>query len=395
VNQRCGAGGPVSVRTRQLTRPASRDKESVDIVLNRTRPFSTSARRIVAVVVLGLLAASVTWSNPSSATPKLTVSEIKVRIDRLNQQAEVATQRFNKVREEVTATRQQLVPLRANVARQTTRVDRLRRDVVSGAVDAFGSSAGLSMTASLLASRTPRQLIEQFSNQALVDQQSTDLLRKLTIQGRRLQVQRDQLRQQYARVRADEQQIARTRTQIQAKIKQAQGILASVQASIRRQILQQQQAQAVAVPPTTTTTTTTTTAPTPTTATTRSVPRFSSATASAKARIAIAFAMAQLGKPYQYGAAGPNSYDCSGLTMAAWGAAGVSLSHYAPDQQYAGRQVSISQLVPGDLVFYYSLPSHVAMYIGHGMVIHAPHTGSVVQIVPLTSMPIHSATHIG
>jgi cell wall-associated NlpC family hydrolase len=390
VNQRYGAGGPVSVRTRQLTRPASRDKESVDIVLNRTRRFPTPVRRVVAVVSLGLLAASVTWSNPSSATPKPTVSEIKVRIDRLNQQAEVATQRFNKVREEVTATRQQLVPLRANVRRQTARVDRLRRDVVSGAVDAFGSSAGLSMTASLLGSKTPRQLIEQFSNQALVDQQSTDLLRKLTIQGRRLQVQRDQLGQQYARVRADEQRIARTRTQIQSKIRQAQSILASLQARIRQQVLQQQNAQAV-VPRTSTTTTGAATA----TTTTRSVPRFSTATASAKARIAIAFAMAQLGKPYQYGAAGPNSYDCSGLTMAAWAHAGVSLSHYAPDQQYAGRQVSISQLVPGDLVFYYSLPSHVAMYIGHGMVIHAPHTGSVVQIVPLTSMPIHSATHIG
>jgi cell wall-associated NlpC family hydrolase len=352
-------------------------------VLNRTRRFSAPIRNLVAVVTLTVAAASFTWSSPSSATPTPTVSEIKLRIDRLNQQAEVATEQFDKVREQVSQTRQQLVPLRANVARQTTRVESLRRDVVAGAVDAFGGSAGLSMTASLLSSRSPRQLIEQFSNDALVNQQSTDLLRKLTIQSARLRVQRDQVRQQYLTVRADEQKIARTRTQIQSKIKQAQGILASLQAAVRRQVLAMQNAHTV-----------TTTAPAANT-TTRSYPRFSNVAASARAKIAIAFAMAQLGKPYQYGAAGPNSYDCSGLTMAAWAHAGVALSHYAPDQQYAGPQVSISQLVPGDLVFYYSLPSHVAMYIGHGMVIHAPHTGSVVQIVPLTSMPIHSATHIG
>jgi peptidoglycan DL-endopeptidase CwlO len=351
-------------------------------VLNRTRRFPTSIRNIVAVVTLAVAAASLTWSSPSSATPTPTVSEIKLRIDRLNQQAEVATEQFNKVREQVTQTRQQLVPLRANVARQTRRVESLRRDVVAGAVDAFGSSAGLSMTASLLSSSSPRQLIEQFSNDALVNQQSTDLLRKLTMQSARLRVQRDQVRQQYLTVRADEQKIARTRTRIQSKIKQAQGILASLQAAVRRQVLAMQRANTITAAPATNTTT-------------RSYPRFSNVAASARAKIAIAFAMAQLGKPYQYGAAGPNSYDCSGLTMAAWAHAGVALSHYAPDQQYAGPQVSISQLVPGDLVFYYSLPSHVAMYIGHGMVIHAPHTGSVVQIVPLTSMPIHSATHIG
>jgi peptidoglycan DL-endopeptidase CwlO len=351
-------------------------------VLNRTRRFPAPIRNIVAVVTLAVAAASLTWSSPSSATPAPTVSEIKLRIDRLNQQAEVATEQFDKVREQVSQTRQQLVPLRADVARQTRRVESLRRDVVAGAVQAFGSSSGLSMTASLLSSSSPRQLIEQFSNDALVNQQSTDLLRKFTMQSARLRVQRDQVRQQYLAVRADERKIARTRTRIQSKIKQAQDILASLQAAVRRQVLAMQSANTITPAPATNTTT-------------RSYPRFSNVAASARAKIAIAFAMAQLGKPYQYGAAGPNSYDCSGLTMAAWAHAGVALSHYAPDQQYAGPQVSISQLVPGDLVFYYSLPSHVAMYIGHGMVIHAPHTGSVVQIVPLTSMPIHSATHIG
>ena len=110
--------------------------------------------------------------------------------------------------------------------------------------------------------------------------------------------------------------------------------------------------------------------------------------ATGRAAIAVATALAQLGKPYEYGAAGPSAFDCSGLTMFAWAAAGVSLSHSSSIQSEQGVPVSISDLRPGDLVFYYSPVSHVAMYIGNGQVVHAPYPGASVQIVPLTSMPI-------
>lgn len=100
---------------------------------------------------------------------------------------------------------------------------------------------------------------------------------------------------------------------------------------------------------------------------------------------AIAFAKAQLGDPYVWGAAGPDAWDCSGLMMGAWGAAGVSLPHYAAAQYEAGTPISASDLRPGDLVFWgtTSSPSsihHVAMYIGGGMIIHAPRTGRDVEI---------------
>jgi cell wall-associated NlpC family hydrolase len=104
---------------------------------------------------------------------------------------------------------------------------------------------------------------------------------------------------------------------------------------------------------------------------------------SARAGIAINFALAQIGKPYVFAASGPRAFDCSGLTMAAWGKAGVSLPHLAAAQYNRGHHVSRSQLEPGDLVFFYGL-GHVALYIGRGLVVHAPHTGDVVRIAPLS-----------
>jgi cell wall-associated NlpC family hydrolase len=96
----------------------------------------------------------------------------------------------------------------------------------------------------------------------------------------------------------------------------------------------------------------------------------------------ISAARAQLGKPYSWGAAGPDSFDCSGLTLWAWRAGGVSLPHYTGAQYGATRHVSISDLQPGDLVFYNGM-EHVALYIGGGQIIHAPHSGDVVKISSL------------
>lgn len=96
----------------------------------------------------------------------------------------------------------------------------------------------------------------------------------------------------------------------------------------------------------------------------------------------LAYARAQLGKPYLWGGAGPKAFDCSGLTMMAWRQAGVSLSHYTGAQWRETARVPLSQLRPGDLVFYGSSGEssyHVALYVGGSQVIHAPHTGDVVR----------------
>ncbi len=99
------------------------------------------------------------------------------------------------------------------------------------------------------------------------------------------------------------------------------------------------------------------------------------------------FAYAQLGKPYQYGSGGPNSWDCSGLTKGAWANAGVSLSHNVQMQWNETTRVSRDELRPGDIVFYSGL-GHAGIYIGDGQIIHAPHTGAVVRIADMGIMSI-------
>lgn len=105
----------------------------------------------------------------------------------------------------------------------------------------------------------------------------------------------------------------------------------------------------------------------------------------AGAGAAVAAARSRLGDPYVWGAAGPSAFDCSGLIMWAWGHAGVSLPHFSGAQYASTTHISMSQLQPGDLVFPGNPGDHVAMYIGGGMVIEAPHTGDVVHIVPMYS----------
>ena len=94
--------------------------------------------------------------------------------------------------------------------------------------------------------------------------------------------------------------------------------------------------------------------------------------------------MSELGKSYVWGAAGPDHFDCSGLTMYAYAAAGVSLSHFTGAQWNEGRHVPESDLQPGDLVFFEKTLGHMGMYIGNGQFIHAPHTGDVVKISALS-----------
>jgi cell wall-associated NlpC family hydrolase len=98
------------------------------------------------------------------------------------------------------------------------------------------------------------------------------------------------------------------------------------------------------------------------------------------ARVAVQWAYKELGKPYVWGAAGPDSFDCSGLTQYVWAKAGVYLDHYTGSQWNEGRHVSRDQLQPGDLVFFGSDLHHVGLYIGDGNMIEAPHSGADVRI---------------
>ena len=108
------------------------------------------------------------------------------------------------------------------------------------------------------------------------------------------------------------------------------------------------------------------------------------------AQTAVDTALAQVGDPYVYGATGPNSFDCSGLTSYAYKAAGVSIPRTSKAQSTFGTAVAKSDLKPGDLVFFYSPVSHVGMYIGNGQMVHASTAGKPVAVVSLDSMPSYA-----
>jgi cell wall-associated NlpC family hydrolase len=98
---------------------------------------------------------------------------------------------------------------------------------------------------------------------------------------------------------------------------------------------------------------------------------------------ALRAALTQRGKPYVWGAAGPDSYDCSGLVLWAFAQEGISLPHYTGDQWNSGMHVSRADLEPGDLVFFFADISHVGIFIGNGLMVDAPSTGQVVQVQPV------------
>ncbi|MGW4643214.1 NlpC/P60 family protein [Sphaerisporangium sp. NPDC004334] len=113
-----------------------------------------------------------------------------------------------------------------------------------------------------------------------------------------------------------------------------------------------------------------------------------------KAAQAAKWALTQQLKPYVWGAAGPSTFDCSGLVMWAYQEVGISLPHYTGDQWTAGTHITREDLRPGDLVFFYTDLHHVGIYIGGGMMVHAPRTGDVVRVVPLGNRPFAGGVRI-
>jgi cell wall-associated NlpC family hydrolase len=110
--------------------------------------------------------------------------------------------------------------------------------------------------------------------------------------------------------------------------------------------------------------------------------------ASEQGKKAVAYATAQIGKPYQWGAEGPKTYDCSGLTSQAWISAGQGIPRTSQEQWKRLRHIDIEDMRPGDLIIYFDDASHVAMYVGDGAIVHAPRPGRTVTLAGAGTMPI-------
>jgi cell wall-associated NlpC family hydrolase len=307
-------------------------------------------------------------AQPGLADPKPTPAQVKAQVDALYQQAEQATQQYDGAQEAATALQAQAAQLQQEAAATDSRLNAMRSRL--GAVAALQYRNGaLDPELQLLMSAHPDDYLQRAGDlsQALAAQ--TALVQQFEAQSASLAAQRAAAQSRLSALQAEQRRLASAKEQIQRKIAAAQQLLASLDPASRGFGSPGTGVQ----PPA----------------------GLGSVVATGRAAVAVAFAEAQVGKPYVWGATGPDAYDCSGLVQAAWAAAGVALPRTTYDQINAGHRVSTADLQPGDLVFYYAGVSHVGMYVGNGEIVHAPHPGASVEYAPVGEMPIVGAVRPG
>jgi peptidoglycan DL-endopeptidase CwlO len=333
------------------------------------------ARMTLAVSAAAL--ASLTLSTSISyAEPPKTLAQVKREVDALHHQAEQATERYNEERVRLRQMQSRVASLQGKTDDQEAKVARLR--------SALGEYADLSFrmgtvdpTIQLLFAENPEVYLRDSGVLSrLADQQVLVLDDVL--------VARRQLGSRQADLDKELQVLAKSREKLLAEKKEIEGKLAKAEELLDS--LEEKEREALERASRSSSRTTTSSGDSGDSAPSYSGP------ATGNVRAVLDYAFAQLGKPYVYGAAGPDAFDCSGLTMMAWRQAGVSLPHSSRMQYEQGRKVSRSELQPGDLVYFYSPISHVAIYIGNGEIIHATHPGSVVSRDPISYMPYTGAT---
>ncbi|MGC4860008.1 NlpC/P60 family protein [Micromonospora sp. DT41] len=335
-------------------RPSSERSASADplpIVPRQRWPrFTTALAALVGVAVVLTSSATAAHADPS-------VAEIERQIDADWNKLEPIIERHNATRTELAAKRKQANALAARMAPLQRQVDAAMDKVSALAVRAY-MGENVSTVNAMLGSRSPSEMVGQLEmldrfahNQQQDVKQVADLRDELARQKAPL----DEL---VAELTLTEAQLAAKKKQINAEIDKLQKLRLKVYGNGGGGPLRP--------------------APCP-----ASYPGGGAGTA-------VKFACAQIGKPYVWGAEGPNSYDCSGLMLAAWAKAGVSLPHNAAQQSRVTKDVSRADLRPGDLVFYYSDIHHVGMYVGDGWVVHASQAGQPVKMKKVDDGPIHS-----
>ena len=336
----------------------------------------TSRRTRVADVLLTLLPVSAVGlaltPTPTYAEPS--IKTVQARVDHLFRQAEQASERYDAARVRLTAARTRLVALRRDLQRQQAVVAAIRKQVAATVVAEY---QGQNLTqVKMVLSPDPDKFLERLASNAQYDDQQHEQMAVFAVQAQQLDMRAHAAEREVTSVRATERDMKHAKATIDAKAGRAKALLTTLQDKAAT-------ASARSTTPSRSGATSRPSAPVP------NVP------ASGRAAAAVNYAMAQVGKAYVYGAAGPNAFDCSGLTMMAWQAAGVSLPHSSNAQQGYGTPVSESQLQPGDLVFYYSPVSHVGMYIGGGKIVNAENPSVGVVVAPLHLMPYAGAVRPG
>ena len=333
-----------------------------------TRRFS----RVLSVVAAATFTVSSIALIPGtgSAAPNLSISEVQARVDQLYSDAESATERAHTATVEVQQARERLARVQQQVKAQQRSFDKLSAIIADYAAQMY-ASGGIDPTLQMMLSSDPEQFLTQAQSLDQVMRNQDADLRRVETAKLALAQSKTTANQELAHLKDLQAQAAKEQAAADSKLSEAQALLASLKEKQQQRLAAQQASRAAAAD--TSSRDALRTVPQPT----YSAP--SSSTGSGRGSVAVAYARAQVGKPYVFGAAGPSAYDCSGLTMMAWAQAGVSLPHSA-SLQYAGT-ARVTSLQPGDLVFFYSDISHVGIYVGGGIFVHAanPTDGIVAE----------------
>ena len=354
----------------------------------------------VAATSVGLTAALLVGGGvEAQAEPPLTVAEAKARIAQLETDASAIDQEYVEISEQLKKGRAKLTLKRADVAAQSKRVEKLKLQVGQVALAQF-QNRNLDTAAQLFVTSDTEGFLSQISTVEKVSENQNSVLQEYQQEQAALAAIELTAKTDLAALAEQEKQLKALRTASDKKIAESKQVLAKLTAEERRKIAAEERRAAAdarerAESGTEATSGTKTKTKTTSTSARDDDDEPAAASGGSKGARALAYARAQLGDPYRFAAAGPDAFDCSGLTSAAWKSVGVSLPRSSRSQAGAGTSVSKSNLQPGDLVFFYSPISHVALYAGNGQIIHAPRPGKSVEYTSMSYMPFASAKRPG
>jgi cell wall-associated NlpC family hydrolase len=328
--------------------------------------------RTAATLVLAGAASATALPGIGHAEPRLTPAQVKAKVDAYEREAEEATEKYDGARAAADKAQRSLSRLRDEATRRTARLNTARNALGAFATAQYRSGT-VAPTLQLALSSSPGQYLQRASLADRAGDRQAVTIASITREERSLRRVRGEADGRLRELRAAQAAAAGHKHGVQRKLAAADALLAKLTREQRdrlRDRLRDQDARTAA-------------------AARHHAP--AAARTGGRAARAVSFAYGAVGKPYVWGATGPYGYDCSGLTQAAWRAAGVSLPRTTYTQINAGRRISRAELAPGDLVFFYSGVSHVGLYIGNGLMIHAPRPGAPVRVAPVEQMPFAGA----
>lgn len=338
-------------------------------------------RRATAVCAACAIAGTVPAAG-AFATPTPSAHDLKTQIRKLNTKAEKATEAFNGGR--VKLHKAQLKEKKAKKALRKTnhRFNQVRRKVRASARTQYitgGHSSGLSS----LVGEGPQQVIDRSAIVTHLDRNQTALLKSLKSDEIRLTKQKKSTQQATGKAKKTADRLGGQKRGAAKAVKRVKGKLKDLRRKQQRERQREQRRNASNGGSNTPDSPTNPSNPSNPSTSPNQNTKPPKVSGNGKAAGAVKAALSQRGKPYVWGADGPSSYDCSGLTMWAYKQVGISVPHYTVAQYNAGTSVPSSSMKPGDLVFFGSDMHHVGMFIGNNKMVHAPHTGSVVQVVSM------------